>query len=63
MADSTDNLLDIRANDGSRQFAALPERIEWRELHGALKSHPGMVVTAFLSDHITQAIIDFTYRG
>jgi hypothetical protein len=63
MADITPHLLDIRANDGSRQFAELPETIRWSELHIALTSHPDLAVNSFLSDHVTQAIIDFTYRG
>jgi len=63
MADSTNNLLDVRASDGSRHFAALPESIEWMELRGALTSKSGVIVTKFVSDRITQAIIDFTYRG
>ena len=56
-------LLDIRAADGSRQFAALPESASWRALREHVALLPGARVTAFVSDEVTEAWLDFAYGG
>jgi hypothetical protein len=48
--------------DGSRQFASLPQTRSWYELRDHLAALPGLIVTALLTDDVTEAWIDFTYR-
>jgi hypothetical protein len=55
-------LLNLRAHDGSRRFAALPQRVTWRKLRRHLESLPGLKVTGFLTDFVTEGWLDFTYR-
>ena len=50
-------------NDGSRKFAELPQTRLWRDLHDHLLALRGAVVTGILTDDVTEAWIDFTYRG
>ena len=57
------DLLDLRAHDGSRQFAALPQSASWRELRRHLKALSGVELTGFLTDFVTEGWLDFTYRG
>ena len=56
------NLLDLRLNDGSRQFAALPESWPWTNFRDHIEKLPGADVTQYLSDNVTEVWIDFTYR-
>lgn len=49
--------------DGSRQFAALPENESSQRLRDHLSRLAGAQVTEFLTDGVTEAWIDFTYRG
>jgi hypothetical protein len=50
-------------HDGSRQFASLPENRSWWALRDHLTRLPGASVTGFLTDGVTEAWIDFTFRG
>jgi hypothetical protein len=50
-------------NDGSRQFAALPESKSWHLLRDHLSSLVGVQVTDFITDDVAEAWIDFIYRG
>lgn len=50
-------------HDGSRQFAALPESVSWEQLRDHLARLEGVVVTDFITDHVVEAWIDFSYRG
>ena len=50
-------------HDGSRHFAALPETIGWDELRNHIALLPGTEITGFITDHITEVWIDFTYSG
>ena len=50
-------------NDGSRKFAELPQTKLWHDLRDHLQALDGAVITDFLTDGITEAWIDFTYRG
>jgi hypothetical protein len=56
-------LTNVRMNDGSRQFADLPEVISWEALRDHLAALSSAKVTGYLTDQITEAWIDFTYRG
>jgi hypothetical protein len=56
-------LLNHETSDGSRQFAALPETKSWSELRQHLSRLAGVQVTDFVTDGVTEAWIDFTYRG
>jgi len=56
-------LLNITMNDGSRHFASLPESRSWYALRDHLSRLPGASVTGFLTDGVTEAWIDFSYRG
>jgi hypothetical protein len=63
MSEGLAKLIDVRALDGSRQFAAIPDHGDWNALQHRLAASPGVVITAFISDGVTQAITDFTYGG
>jgi hypothetical protein len=56
-------LLYHTMHDGSRQFAALPESQPWTTLRDHLVRLPGAQITDFLTDGVTEAWIDFCYRG
>jgi len=55
-------LLNIAMNDGSRQFGDLPQSVLWYELRDHINRLEGAKVTDFITDNITEAWIDFTYR-
>ena len=59
----TTQLTNHTMNDGSRKFAELPQTRLWRELRDHLQTLSGAVVTSFLTDGVTEAWIDFTFRG
>lgn len=56
-------LMDFRAHDGSRQFAELPQTVLWHALRDHIKRLRGVKMTGFLTDDITEAWIDFEFRG
>jgi hypothetical protein len=56
-------LINQIASDGSRQFAELPQAQDWDQLREHLKSLAGVSITDFLTDHVTEAWIDFSYSG
>ena len=58
-----EELLNFIANDGSRQFGEVPQTVLWYELRDHLEKLDGAAITDFITDHVTQAWIDFTYRG
>jgi len=58
-----EELLNFIANDGSRQFGELPQTVLWYEMRDHLETLKGATITDFITDHVTQAWIDFTYRG
>ena len=59
----TTQLINRTMNDGSRQFAELPQTKLWHELRDHVEKLGGAVVIGFLTDGITEAWIDFTFRG
>ncbi|MBS0581564.1 MAG: hypothetical protein JSS42_00500 [Proteobacteria bacterium] len=56
-------LLDIRASDGSRQFAALPATKDWYAVRDHVTSLPGAELTGFICDNVTECWIDFSFLG
>ena len=50
-------------HDGSRHFGELRETTSWYELHDHIKGLRGASEVTLLTDHVTEAWIDFTYRG
>lgn len=57
-----EQLLSIIMNDGSRHFGDLPQTVLWHELRDHIGRLDGAVVTDFVTDNVTEAWIDFTYR-
>jgi hypothetical protein len=49
--------------DGSRHFVDLPQTVLWLGRRDHLMNLPGAELTGFLTDHVTEAWIDFTFRG
>lgn len=47
-------LLNFKAHDGSRQFLALPESIDWDEMRDYIAALPGAKITDYLTDHVTE---------
>ena len=60
-------LIDLRMHDGSRHFGAFVEhreqRPDWELLRVAIAFLPGAVETGFVTDHVTEAWLDFSYAG
>jgi hypothetical protein len=49
-------------HDGSRQFANLPQTVLWYELRDHMATLPGVNITGFVTDNVTEGWIDFAYR-
>ena len=58
-----EGFLSIVMNDGSRHFGELPQTVLWYELRDHIEVLEGASVTDFVTDHVTEAWIDFSYRG
>jgi hypothetical protein len=61
-------LFDTRMADGSRHFGDLPEtydaaRPEWHRIRDAVPHLAGAELTGFVTDDVTEAWIDFAFRG
>ena len=56
-------LLTHTTNDGSRWFASMPESCSWSELRDHIAKLSGVSIIGFLTDHVTEVWIDFSYRG
>jgi hypothetical protein len=63
MHTKTSKLLDIRMNDGSRNFADLPELVFSDKLQEHTKALINAVVTEFITDWIAEVWLTFEYRG
>ncbi len=59
----SDRLLDLRMHDGSRHFGDLPQTASWHAVRDHVEKLPGAVLTGFVTDHVTEAWVDFTYAG
>ena len=60
---ATPKLFDYRMEDGSRNFADLPETVFFDELRTHLKGLTGAVETSFLTDWVTEVWLAFDHRG
>ena len=49
-------------NDGSRHFGELPHTKMWYGVRDHIKKLAGADLTDFITDHVTEAWIDFSYR-
>lgn len=56
-------IFDYRMNDGSRNFTDFPVIRDWYDVRDHVRLLPGAVLTGFVTDNVTEAWIDFTYRG
>jgi hypothetical protein len=56
------HLLNFAMHDGSRKFGELPQTVPWDRLRRHLEMLPGATVTNFITDEITEAWIDFSFR-
>jgi len=56
-------IYDMRMHDGSRHFAALPETESWDALHEHVGRLEGVSGAGIITDEVTEAWIDFRYRG
>jgi hypothetical protein len=56
-------LFDIRMHSGARHFADLPQTTSWYDVRDHVERLPGATLTGFVTDHVTEAWIDFTYAG
>ena len=50
-------------NDGSRNFADLPEIASFDKMRELLVTFGGAVETDFVTDQVTEIWLDFEYRG
>jgi hypothetical protein len=55
-------LINLIMHDGSRHFGDLPQTRMWYAIRDHVERLPGAVLTGFITDGITEAWIDFTYR-
>ena len=58
-----EELLNVIMNDSSRQFGELPQTVLWHELRDHLERLDGAEVIDFVTDNVTEAWMDFSYRG
>jgi hypothetical protein len=56
-----EQIFSIIMCDGSRHFGDLPQTVSWYDLRDHIARLDGAVVTGFITDHVTEAWIDFTY--
>lgn len=56
-------LINLIMHDGSRHFGDLPQTALWYAVRDHVVRLPGAALTGFVTDDVTEAWIDFTYRG
>ena len=59
----TQPLINLIMHDGSRHFGDLPQTRLWYAVRDHVARLPGVVLTGFVTDDVTEAWIDFTYQG
>lgn len=57
------SLLNFVMHDGSRQFSELAESCGWDDFRRHIESLPGATITNYLTDHVTEMWLDFTFLG
>ena len=55
-------LINLIMHDGSRHFGDLPQTALWYDVRDHVARLPDATLTGFVTDDITEAWIDFTYR-
>ena len=55
--------MSVIMKDGSRLFGELPQAVLWHELRDHVERLDGAAVTDFVTNNVTEAWIDFSYRG
>jgi hypothetical protein len=56
-------IFNDRMNDGSRHFGTLPQTVLWYDLRDHVAKLSGATVTCFVTEHVTEAWIDFSFQG
>jgi hypothetical protein len=56
-------IYDMRMHDGSRHFAGLPETKNEYAMRDHVAKLAGATLTGFVTDDVTEAWIDFAFRG
>ncbi len=56
-------LMNHSMADGSRKFGELPESVTWYQVRDHVSKLSGAKLTEFLCDDVTEAWIDFSFRG
>jgi hypothetical protein len=61
-------VIDMRMHDGSRHFGDIPENYdpaspEWHRIKAHVPELSGAALTGFVTDDVTEAWIDFSFRG
>ncbi len=56
------SLINLIMHDGSRHFGDLPQTADWYAVRDHVARLPGAALAGFVTDDITEAWIDFTYR-
>jgi hypothetical protein len=56
-------LLDIRQNDGSRNFFGLPTSVTWNDLIGHLNQLEQLTIEKFLPSPVLGSWLDFSFKG
>jgi len=57
------SLLDHTMKDGWRLFLTLPASTSWYDLRDHLAALPGVEITGFLTDEVTEVWIDLAFQG
>jgi hypothetical protein len=56
-------LIDLRTDDGSRQFACLPQNAPWDAVRDHALRLPDAQIVSFASEEIGLPWLDFSFRG
>jgi len=59
---ATMRLIDVRTEDGSREFACLRKEATWQALHEHLGDLPGVTVHSFVAEGVAEPWMEFTFR-
>ncbi len=54
---------NVTATDGSRHFGALSQSLSWEQVRDHVSTLQGAELEGFLTDHVTEAWIDFSHRN
>jgi hypothetical protein len=57
------SVINLPMHDGSRLFGTLPQTVLWHALRDHIATLAGTEITAFITDGVTEAWINFRYEG